>query len=156
MAEEIERSSSQLTDSDLAAMTVYLKSLPGKNGEVAPPPPAGAQLSAGGAIYRDVCSACHGLDGKGVARLFPALADSAAVRSADPTTLIRLTLRGTRSVATSKEPTAPGMPSFGWQLDDAQVAAVLTYVRNAWNHSAPAVSSDTVKKARGDLSLRSD
>ena len=34
---------------------------------------------------------------------------------------------GARSVATAAEPTAPEMPSYGWQLDDGQVAAVLTY-----------------------------
>ena len=64
------------------------------------------------------------LDGKGVPKLFPSLAQSSMVRSDDPTTLIRIVLRGARSVATATEPTAPGMPSFGWQLDDAQVAAV--------------------------------
>ena len=65
-------------------------------------------------------------------------------------------LRGARSVATDAEPTAPGMPSFGWQLDDAQVAAVLTYIRNAWGSAAPAVAPDTVKKQRASLAKRSD
>lgn len=54
------------------------------------------------------------------------------------------------------EPTAPGMPSFAWQLDDAQVAAVLTYVRNDWGGGAPAVSADDVRKQRADLANRSD
>jgi hypothetical protein len=47
-----------------------------------------------------------------VPQLFPSLAESAGVRSRDATTLIRIVLRGARSVATKKEPTAPGMPSF--------------------------------------------
>ena len=83
-------------------------------------------MVAGGAIYRDVCSGCHAIDGKGVPDLFPALASSSSVRSDDPASLIRVILRGARSVATSTEPTAPGMPAFGWQLDDEQLAAVVT------------------------------
>jgi len=113
-------------------------------------------MVAGGAIYRDQCSACHGLDGHGVPRLFPSLADSSMVRSDDPTTLIRIVLRGARSVATASDPTAPGMPSYGWQLDDPQVAAVLTYLRNTWGSAAPAVSTQDVSRARSDLASRVD
>ena len=48
------------------------------------------------------------------------------------------------------------MPSFAWQLDDAQVAAVLTYIRNGWGTAAPAVSAGDVRKQRADLDNRSD
>jgi mono/diheme cytochrome c family protein len=113
-------------------------------------------MNAGEAIYRDQCSACHGLDGQGVAMLFPSLAQSSLAHASDPASAIRLVLRGGRSVATDAEPTAPGMPSFGWQLNDAQVAAVLTYIRNAWKTSAAPVSADAVGKAREQLSARSD
>jgi mono/diheme cytochrome c family protein len=65
-------------------------------------------------------------------------------------------LRGGRSVATKTEPTAPGMPSFGWQLDDDQVAAVLTYIRNAWQTAAAPVSAETVGQARDRLRTRAD
>lgn len=43
---------------------------------------------------------------------------------------------------------APAMPSFAWQLSDAQIAAVATYVRNSWGHAAPAIVVGDVKKAR--------
>jgi mono/diheme cytochrome c family protein len=61
-----------------------------------------------------------------------------------------------RSVATKDEPTAPGMPSFAWQLNDAQVAAVLTYVGNSWNNVSTPVTADQVKKARKSLSTRNE
>jgi mono/diheme cytochrome c family protein len=48
------------------------------------------------------------------------------------------------------------MPSYGWQLDDAQVAAVLTYVRNAWGSAAKAVSAQDVGRARSNLASRPD
>jgi mono/diheme cytochrome c family protein len=156
MAEEISHASSQMTDSDLAAIATYLKSLPGRTDHPAAVAASDPAMVAGQAIYRDQCSACHALDGHGVPQLFPSLADSAVVRSTESTTLIRLILRGARSVATAAEPTSPGMPSFGAQLDDAQVAAVATYIRNAWKPTAPAVSAADVRSARSTLSKRID
>lgn len=156
MAEEVADSTSKLSDDDLKAMAIYLKSLPGRNSSDSAIPKQDAQMVAGQAIYRDQCSACHGLDGKGVPHLFPSIADSAVARSDDPTTAIRLILRGGRSVATEHEPTAPGMPSFAWQLNDDQIAAVLTYVRNAWGRPAGRIAADAVKDRRSELSTRQD
>jgi mono/diheme cytochrome c family protein len=136
-------------------MATYLKSLPPRQ-DAAPAAAGSAVMTAGQAIYRDQCSACHGIDGRGVAMLFPSLAQSALVHASDPTTAIRLVLRGGRSVATDREPTAPGMPPFGWQLNDEQVAAVLTYIRNAWQSKASPVAADAVGNARDQLKTRSD
>ena len=69
---------------------------------------------------------------------------------------MHVVLRGARSVATDKVPTAPGMPEFGWLLTDDQVAAVLTYIRNSWGNVAPAVSAGEVHKARQALVERSE
>ncbi len=154
MAEEVANSTSHYKDSDLDAIATYLKSLPERQDAV--PAPAASVMTAGEAIYRDQCSACHGIDGRGVAMLFPSLAQSSLARASDPSSAIRLVLRGGRSVATDAEPTAPGMPAFGWQLDDDQVAAVVTYIRNAWQGSAAPVSAETVGKARDRLRTRSD
>ena len=156
MAEEVENSSSKMTDGDLKAIATYLKSLPGDSANPQPLKPDDPMMTAGQAIFRDQCSACHSIDGKGVAQLFPSLADSSMLRSRDPRSAIRLVLRGARSVATDAEPTAPGMPSFGRQLDDDQVAAVLTYARNAWGRPAPAVTTADVSQARRALHARTD
>ena len=154
MAEEITLSSSQMTDADLTAIATYLKDLPGQTAS----PPAAVSASdpkmvAGGAIYADECSACHGMDGKGVPYLFPSLAGSPNVRSADPASLIRVLIEGARSVATAGEPTGPGMPSFAWKLSDDQAAAVLTYIRNSWGASAPAVDPRQVEQARARAAM---
>src|SRR6202034_1779117 len=148
MAEAVSLSSSHMTNEDLRAIATYLHTVPGGQGAPQPLPADDRVMQAGAAIYRDQCSACHGLDGHGVPQLFPSVADSSMARSNDPTTSIRIVLRGARSVATASEPTGPGMPSYGWQLSDEQVAAVLTYIRNTWGGAASAVSSDAVKKAR--------
>ena len=156
MAEAVNLSTSKMTDEDVKAIATYLKSLPGNDRTQAPLPSTAPEMTAGGAIYRDQCSACHGLDGKGIDRLFPAVASSSMARADDPTSVIRIVLRGARSVSTSSEPTAPGMPSYGWLLNDSQVAAVLTYIRNSWGGAAPAVSPDEVSRLRASLARRSD
>jgi mono/diheme cytochrome c family protein len=156
MGEVVTLSTAFMTESDLNAIATYLKSLPGKTAAPAALAANDPAMTAGAAIYRDQCSACHGLDGKGVAELFPSVADSSMVKSGDPTTSIRIVLRGARSVGTAAQPTAPGMPSYGKQLDDDEVAAVLTYMRNTWGGAAAAVTPGQVSDVRHDTALRPD
>jgi mono/diheme cytochrome c family protein len=156
MGEVVTLSTAHMTDPDLNAIATYLKSLPGKSDAPSPLPASDPAMVAGAAIYRDQCSACHGLDGKGITELFPSIADSSMVRSDDATTSIRIVLRGARSVGTKAQPTASGMPSYGRQLDDDQIAAVLTYMRNSWGGAAGAITSEQVSKVRDDTALRPD
>jgi mono/diheme cytochrome c family protein len=156
MKDEVEHASSNMSEDDLKAIAVYLKDQPGHSDKHDPLPKDNAQMVAGEAIYRDQCAACHQINGKGVPNLFPSLADSSIVRSDDPTSLLHLVLRGSRSVATDKEPTGPGMPSYAWQLSDEQVAAIATYVRNRWANPARAVSSSDVARMRSQLANRQD
>jgi mono/diheme cytochrome c family protein len=46
------------------------------------------------------------------------------------------------------------MPSFAWQLNNEQIAAVATYVRNHWTNPAGAVSPAEVAKQRAKLANR--
>lgn len=156
MAEEIEDSSSFFNDGDLKAIATYLKSLPGASSDQTAAAASDPRMQAGKAIFRDTCSACHGIDGKGVSNLFPALANAPSVRSVDPTSAIRVVLRGARSAATKEEPTAPAMPAFGWQLKDDQIAAVITYIRNSWGAAAEPVSAGDVSKQRSTLADRTN
>ena len=155
MSETLNLSTSHMSDDDLAAIATYLKDQPGKQ-DSAPPAPDQATLKAGAQIYADECSGCHTSSGRGIAGMFPSLAGSAAVQQKDPTSLLHVVLRGARSVGTDKAPTAPAMPSFDWLLRDDQVAAVVTYIRNAWGNAAPAVSASEVGKTRQALVERSD
>jgi mono/diheme cytochrome c family protein len=150
MAEVVEHSTSKFNDSDLHAIATYLKDLPG-----APPNRATAasqeQMNAGKAIFSDTCAACHQNSGEGVPRMFPPLKGNANVQSDDPTSTIRVILEGARTVTTDSRPTPSAMPSFGWKLNDEQVAAVATFVRNSWGNSAPSVSADQVKTLRRNI-----
>lgn len=151
MAEVVEHSTAKMTDADLQAVTVYLKDLPASSGNGGGATGAQAQMTSGAGIYRMNCAACHSLDGRGDNVLFPALAGNPLVRQASPETLARAVLAGSKGAATLEAPTGPGMPSFAWKLNDAQVADVLTYVRNNWGNTAPAVSAGGVKKIRASL-----
>ena len=155
MSEMVTLSTSQMTDADLHAIAVYIKDQPGPEPK-APPAADAAVMRMGKSIYADECSACHGADGKGTPAMFPAISGAAVVQQADASSLMRVVLRGARSAGTEHAPTAPAMPAFGWLLTDDQVAAVLTYVRNAWGNAAPPVSGRDVTKARKDLVERSD
>ena len=59
-----------------------------------------------------------------------------------------MVIEGAQGAAIEQAPTAPAMPSFGWRLSDAQVAAVLTYIRNSWGDAAPAVTEAAAKRVR--------
>jgi len=157
MSEVISHSTARMTEADLRAIAVYLKDLPDR-ASATPRPVAATDpaMRAGQAIYVDNCAACHTAAGAGIASLFPMLKASPAVQSADPTSLVRIVLRGAQSVATDRAPTGPSMPAFGWKLSDAQVAAVLTHVRNAWGNVAAPVSADTIRRLRADYAQRSD
>jgi mono/diheme cytochrome c family protein len=156
MAEVVTLSTEHMTDPDLKAIATYLKSLSGRQDHPQTLSKEDAAMTSGAAIYRDQCSACHGIDGKGIAELFPSIADSSMVKSDDPTTSIRIVLRGARSAGTRDQPTAPGMPSYGSQLNDAQIAAVLTYMRNGWGAAAAPVGAADVARVRSDTALRPD
>jgi mono/diheme cytochrome c family protein len=152
MAEAVTHSTSQLTNADLRAIAVYLKDLLPAGG--APPQSVLAQdpaMQRGQAIYDNQCAACHTLGGEGIVGLFPRLSGAPVVQQSQATSLIRVVLEGSRAVATDEAPTGPAMPSFAWNLSDADVAAVVTYIRNNWGNAAPAVSASDVRSLREAL-----
>ena len=158
MAEMVDRSASHMAEADLKAIAVYLKEAPGTATEtpVALEKPDEKTMKTGAAIYADECAGCHASNGKGTAGLFPSLNGSPAVQQTDATSLLRVVLRGARSVATDGAPTGAAMPQFAWVLNDDEVAAVLTYIRNVWGNSAPPVSAAEVGRARQALAERND
>lgn len=157
MAQVVSESTRYLTDSDVADLATYLKDLPGDEsasrtngqGEKQTSSVSDSQMAMGKQIYAAQCSACHRADGKGVPNMFPGLSRSGIVGSDNVTTLVKLILEGGIAPQTDKYPTPQAMPAFDWKLTDGQIAAVASYVRNAFGNQAPAVSADDVKGLRG-------
>jgi mono/diheme cytochrome c family protein len=55
----------------------------------------------------------------------------------------------TRILLAGKDGPAGMMPPFGATLTDEQIAAVLTYMRREWGHTAPPVERVDVREVRG-------
>lgn len=153
MSDVLEHSTSQMTDADLKAIAIYLKDQP-DTGQ-SQPAPAGPQdaraMQAGARLYRDNCIGCHGADGKGERLIFPPLAGNAIVMQSSSESLIRVVLEGAQAVGTKVAPTAPSMPSFAWKLGDADVADLLTHIRNSWGNEGVPVSAQMVGDIRARL-----
>ncbi|WP_321781675.1 cytochrome c [Paraburkholderia sp. J94] len=164
MGEVVEHSTQHLTDADLHAIAVYLKSLtPASTDASAPAYKADdATLTAimtghandiGSRIYIDSCAACHRQNGEGAARVFPSLAGNPSVLAEHPDSLIAVILAGSRLPSTASAPAPLAMPPFAWRYDDDEIAQLATFVRSAWGNHASAVSADDVKRVRAQMGI---
>lgn len=149
MAEVVFRSLQYLSDADLQAMDEYLRDLP-RLDRPAPPAmePSSAAMALGREIYGQQCAQCHGMHGQGRRGELPALAGNRAVMLADSTNLVRVVLQGGYQPATRGNPRPHGMPPFMQSLSDQEIAAVLSYIRNAWGNAASRVDTIDVYRAR--------
>ena len=159
MTEVIGQSTQHFSDADLQSLAVYLKSLTVAPGtptatKAAAPVPVGDGLykTAGGLGYDQFCATCHRRDGQGVAGLFPPLAGNQSLMSADPTSVIHVTLSGWKSAETKHQVRVVGMPEFG-QLNDDELAQIITFMRTSWGNQGSAVSASQVRKVRGEIDL---
>lgn len=99
-------------------------------------------VSRGEKVYAANCVSCHQGSGKGVQGAFPALEGSKVVMG-PKAEQITVLLKGRQGSA---------MQSFASQLNDVEIAAVITYTRNAWDNAGkgqdPVVSPADIKSAR--------
>ena len=96
-------------------------------------------MAQGQKIFSSTCSSCHGVTGKGIPGVFPALAGS-PIATGDVKGHIGIVLNGKAGTA---------MQAFGKQLSDSDLAAVITYERNSFgNHTGDIVQPSTIKSAR--------
>ncbi|MEM5404076.1 cytochrome c [Paraburkholderia unamae] len=155
MAEVVYDSFQYLTEDDVRAVAVYLKSLPGRNNEVDKSPKstfvteeAARLVPLGRKIYESQCAICHATEGQGKPPHFPPLADNQSIQMNSAVNPIRMVLNGGYAPGTRKNPMPYGMPPFAQSLSDEEVAAVVTYIRTAWgNHGTP-VSEHEVNALR--------
>jgi cytochrome c oxidase subunit 2 len=93
-------------------------------------------MATGQQVYQN-CSACHQVNGKGIPGAFPALDGDPIVNGAK-IDQIHIVLNGRNNK----------MPPWA-QLSDAEIAAVITYTRNAWgNHTGEVIQPSEVHAAR--------
>ena len=105
-----------------------------------------ALLASGKSVYAQNCLTCHMADGLGVDGMNPPLAKTDYVLG-DKTRLTKVLLNGLQGVEIDGEKYHGVMPAQA-TLTDAQIAAVLTYVRNSFGNKASAVTVAEVKAVR--------
>ncbi len=96
-------------------------------------------MTKGEEVYNAACAACHMATGAGVPGAFPAL-DGSAIATGPVAGHLDIVLHGKAGTS---------MQAFAEQLSDAELAAVITYERNAWsNATGDIVQPADVKAAR--------
>lgn len=157
MTEVVEKSLQYLSDNDLSAMVAYLKTLPPVS---AKNPPFtydtstynafynGSDGRTGAETYMNHCAACHRTNGKGDARVFPALAGNPTVQSIDASSIISLVLRGGTTAHTQSDPTTFTMPGYAWRLSDDDVASVTNFIRTSWGNNEKLTTPHEVRQLR--------
>ena len=104
--------------------------------------------------YGELCAACHQATGAGLEGAFPPLAGSEYVtgRASVPIAIVLHGLQGEITVRGKKYNGA--MMAWGSVLNDADLAATLTYVRSQWGNRAGPVTAAQVRAVRARLASR--
>ncbi|CAE6690835.1 c-type cytochrome [Paraburkholderia haematera] len=154
MAEVTYHSLQYMTEEDVKAMAVYLKTLPDNQGRKSgPSAPTNTNVFAlGEKIYADKCALCHGANGEGQLQHYPPLARNQSIEMDSSVNPIRIVLNGGFPPGTMRNPEPYGMPPFGQELSDTDAAAVVTYIRTAWgNHGKPVTAREVNELRKAPL-----
>ncbi|ART81088.1 alcohol dehydrogenase [Oceanisphaera avium] len=164
MAEVIEHSTRYMKDEDISAMASYLKQLPPAKNKIlnfAPKPDTttallreGKSLDEGATLYVEHCQVCHRADGKGIPRIFPALAGNSAVFAKNPQSVIQITFEGGLMPSNEYDLMDFAMPAFN-HLTNQELVSVMNFIRNGWQNQAPMVTSKQVSHIRDFLHNKS-
>lgn len=131
------------SEPNLAAVTTAAKSA--AKGDLT----ADEQIAAGKQLFTGTCSVCHQGNGEGLAGVFPPLAKSDYL-AADPKRAISVVLHGlSGKVTVNGKDYDSVMPPMS-QLNDDEVANILTYVLNSWDNPGGRITKSDVAKVRAE------
>ncbi|MFC5439466.1 c-type cytochrome [Rhodanobacter ginsenosidimutans] len=148
MADVVRKSTQHMTDTDLDAIATYLQSLPARPAAQAPVSRVSFDRKKGAQLYADRCADCHGADGRGVAGIYPPLDGNTSINEPTGINAIRTVLLGGFAPVTAGNPRPYSMPPYAQELNDEDVAAVVSYIRQSWSNKAPAVRPSDVSVYR--------
>ena len=102
-------------------------------------------------LFTQQCVMCHQATGLGIPTAFPPLKGSAVVNDANPSAHIHAVLYGAQGAEIDGVKYAAPMPEFGSRLNDADIAAIINYVRTSWgNHGTPVMAAQVAaERAKG-------
>ncbi len=164
MSDVIGNSTPYLSDEDLGAIASFLVSLPATHDETAfqydaasaQALLAGKAEAPGAKVYSAACQSCHLATGAGAPPFMPKLAGNPTVLDPDPASLINVVLNGAAPLLAKGRPDAYRMPQLRQQLNDRQIADVVSFIRGAWGNHAGAVAVEDVAALRARTSPSSD
>jgi mono/diheme cytochrome c family protein len=109
-----------------------------------------ADTAAGQALYAKNCLSCHQSDGYGVPNMQPAITGGAWVKGESKALALFVMTGGFNSAERKESESHNVMPAFR-QLADADLAAILTYIRQKFGGGASPVSEAEVAEVRQSL-----
>jgi nitrite reductase (NO-forming) len=107
------------------------------------------QIKAGEALFNGTCSVCHQSNGAGIPNVFPPLAKSDYL-NADTVRAAGVVLNGLSGPVTVNGAVYDSVMPPMSQLNDDEVANILTYVMNSWGNSGGQLSAADVAKVRAN------
>ncbi|MBJ2149799.1 cytochrome c [Paracoccus sp. IB05] len=171
----VEHSLQYLTDADIIAMARFLKALDGQphdppemtvpRGPLARPAAqadargeatarmlteSSPDMPLGARVFMDNCAQCHFVTGRGSPEIFPALQDNSLVLSDEITPLVSIILWGATVEGTAQRPMPLVMQGYEARLSDDDIAALTSFLREAWGNDAAPVSPEAVRDIRDD------
>jgi nitrite reductase (NO-forming) len=105
------------------------------------------QIQAGAVLYNGTCSVCHQQNGEGLEGVFPPLANSDYL-VADKRRAVEIVLNGLSGPVTVNDVTYSSVMPAMSQLNDDEIANILTFTLNSWGNQGGVVSSDEVAGIR--------
>ena len=105
------------------------------------------RVAAGETLFQGTCSTCHQVSGSGLPGVFPPLAGSDFLM-ADKARSIGIVLNGLSGPVTVNGTDYDSVMPPMRQLNDDEVAHILTYVRNSWGNGGDAVTAEEVAEVR--------
>lgn len=171
MAEAVEHSLHYLSEGDLGAIAIYLKTVPPVSDPSLTKPAFGwtearpaavtayetgngptqgdladASTLEGAILYNGACATCHGVDGGGTPDgTFPSLTANSTVGASDPANLVLTIVDGIDRAGAGGH---AFMQTFGSELSNAQIAAVASYVTAHFGNPDVTVDEATVAELR--------
>jgi len=116
---------------------------------------AAAMLAQGKRTYDMICGVCHGPDGMGKPNQAPPLAGSEWVNAKGFARLAHIPLTGLNGpLEVEGKDWNLSMAPMGAALSDADLANVLSYIRESWGNKAGPVTADDIKSVRAALGAR--
>ena len=158
MGEAVDQSFSRMSKADIAALVVYLRSVPAiaapdLPATIAPPAPArpdegdATADALGKKVFEEACVSCHDWTGVSAISPYATIAGARAVNDPAATNVAQIVISGTRRLTPQG---VISMPAFGAAYSDNEIAAVANYVTGRFGSEPSKITDKEVADLRGE------